>query len=104
MALSVLIMSCGAGRSKAGGNNNDTMTEISGQEVASRVPEFSADSAFLYLKRQVEFGPRVPGSEAHVRTADWLCGELRRHGAEVMEQKAELKAFDGTVLKCRNIF
>ena len=37
MALSVLIMSCGAGRSKAGGNNNDTMTEISGQEVASRV-------------------------------------------------------------------
>ena len=104
MALSVLIMSCGAGRSKAGGNNNDTMTDISGQEAASRVPEFSADSAFLYLKRQVEFGPRVPGSEAHVRTADWLCGELRRHGAEVMEQKAELKAFDGTVLKCRNIF
>ncbi len=36
MALSVLIMSCGAGRSKAGGNNNDTMTEISGQEVAFR--------------------------------------------------------------------
>ena len=49
MALSVLIVSCGAGRSKAGGNNNDTMTDISGQEAASRVPEFSADSAFLYL-------------------------------------------------------
>ena len=26
---------------------------------------FSADSAYSYVKRQVDFGPRVPGSDAH---------------------------------------
>lgn len=102
VALSAVIVSCGAGKSNAGAG--DDTSRVSGNEMSAHIPEFSADSAFLYVKRQVGFGPRVPGTQSHARTADWLCGELRRHGAEVREQKADLKAYDGTVLKCRNIF
>lgn len=102
VALSAVIVSCGAGKSNAG--TGDDTSRVAPNEMSAHIPEFSADSAFLYVKRQVGFGPRVPGTQSHARTADWLCGELRRHGAEVREQKADLKAYDGTVLKCRNIF
>lgn len=64
---------------------------------------FSADSAYRYVERQVEFGPRVPNTEAHRHTGDWLASELRRHGAAVSEQKMSLTAFDGTHLQARNI-
>lgn len=81
-----------------------------GASEASATPEpapevaFDADSAYSYVARQVEFGPRVPNTEAHRLCGDWLASELRRHGAEVTEQRADLKAFDGTVLHARNIF
>ena len=64
---------------------------------------FNSDSAYAYMKRQVEFGPRVPNTEAHRLTGEWLEAELQRHGARTISQKADIKAFDGTVLKSRNI-
>ena len=65
---------------------------------------FNADSAYSYVAHQVEFGPRVPNTEAHRRCGEWLASELRRHGAMVTEQRASLKAFDGTPLNALNIF
>lgn len=87
------------------GSNKGTAVET----VVDNTPEvmdvvFDADSAWNNVNRQVEFGPRVPNSDAHRKCGDWLVAELKRHGAEVTEQKADLKAFDGTVLKARNIF
>lgn len=64
---------------------------------------FNADSAYNYVAAQCAFGARVPNTEAHERCGDYLAGELRRHGATVTEQRAELTAFDGTKLKARNI-
>lgn len=65
---------------------------------------FSADSAFAYVKRQVDFGPRVPGSEAHRACGDWLVATLRAHGADtVIESGRPVTAWDGTVLPVRNI-
>ena len=49
------------------------------------------------------FGPRVPNTEAHRRCGEWLASELRRRGADVTEQRSDLTAFDGTVLKAVNI-
>lgn len=95
------LAACGAGRNRQG----DSVSGESSEEVrAAVVPDFSADSAMNYLRRQVSFGPRVPNTEAHRKAGDWMVSELKRHGAEVHEQTADLTAFDGTVLKCRNIF
>lgn len=79
---------------------------VAAGDVYTEAPivNFDADSAYLYIEKQVSFGPRVPNSESHRLTGDWLNAELKRHGAQVIEQKADLKAFDGTVLKSRNIF
>lgn len=97
------LAACGAGRNR----QNDSVSADASAETAQTavsVPEFSADSAMAFLRRQVEFGPRVPNTEAHRKAGDWMVAELKRRGAEVHEQTADLTAFDGTVLKCRNIF
>lgn len=66
--------------------------------------KFDADSAYGNVARQVAFGPRVPNTEAHRQCGEWLVSELKRHGAKVTEQRAKLKAFDGTELNALNIF
>ncbi len=70
---------------------------------AVQVPDFNADSAFAYVERQVAFGPRVPNTEAHRRTAAYLADELRRHGAQVISQNFQVRAYDGTTLNACNI-
>ncbi|MBD5287661.1 MAG: M28 family peptidase [Bacteroides sp.] len=99
LGASLLLLSCGGKSSAVSTSDNK-----SDEQTAASVSSFSADSAYAYLARQVEFGPRVPNTDAHRLTGDWLVGELKRHGAEVIEQKTDLKAFDGTVLHARNIF
>lgn len=66
-------------------------------------PAFNADSSFYYLKKQVDFGPRVPNTTAHEKCGDWLVSQLQRRGAIVKEQRAIVNAFDGTPLNMRNI-
>jgi Zn-dependent M28 family amino/carboxypeptidase len=73
------------------------------EDKLMNVPHFSADSAYVFTKKQVDFGPRVPNTKAHDKCAVYLASELKRLGAEVIEQKADLTAFDGTVLKSENI-
>lgn len=98
-----LLVSCGGKSAK----NTDEIGKNDTAQVSEGINpnvSFSADSAYAYLKHQVDFGPRVPNTEAHRKAADWLVSELTRHGAAVKEQRADLKAFDGTVLHARNIF
>lgn len=67
------------------------------------VPQFDADSAYRYVKEQVDFGPRVPNTAAHRACGDYLAGQFARFGAQVHNQYADLAAYDGTLLKARNI-
>lgn len=66
-------------------------------------PDFNADSAFHFVKKQVEFGPRVPNTQAHANCADYLTAKLKSYKADVIVQQGEAKAFDGKVLKMKNI-
>jgi Zn-dependent M28 family amino/carboxypeptidase len=67
------------------------------------VPEFNADSAYRYTGVQVAFGPRVPNTPAHVACGNYLVGELKRFGAEVIEQEATLQTYDKQSLRAKNI-
>lgn len=69
------------------------------------IPSFNADSAYNYVKTQVDFGPRVPGSATHKACGDWLVASLKAFGADtVIEQTAWDNAFNGDRLPIRNIF
>ncbi len=64
---------------------------------------FSADSAYHYVQAQVDFGPRVPGTDAHYECAQWLRSELARHGATVSIQQGQLPNYAGEQQAIYNI-
>ncbi|RZK41452.1 MAG: M28 family peptidase [Pedobacter sp.] len=66
-------------------------------------PEFDADSAFSYVKDQVDFGPRIPSTPAHAKCAVYLEKKLKSFGAEVVVQQASVKTFDGKTHQLKNI-
>ena len=49
-------------------------------------PDFNAERAFEDIVRQVEFGPRVPGSEGHRRARLYLVKTLQQYADRVGEQ------------------
>ncbi|HPR87489.1 MAG TPA: M28 family peptidase [bacterium] len=53
---------------------------------AQEPPPFDAARAYAQLKKQCEFGPRVPGSLPHQRCRDWLLATLRSAAGEVTTQ------------------
>jgi len=71
--------------------------------AARQAPAFDEDAAWDLLARQVAFGPRVPGTEAHRRCADWLAGELEAAGARVTRDRFTYRDPAGTVWPLENI-
>ena len=65
--------------------------------------EFNADSAYAFCAAQCNFGPRVMNSEAHEQCAQWIQQQFEQYGYSVQLQKADLKGYDGTILKSTNI-
>ncbi len=66
-------------------------------------PNFNADSAYQYIKDQVNFGPRIPNTAAHDSCAIYLIKKLNSYNLEVKTQKGELEAYNGTKLNFTNI-
>lgn len=81
----------------------NTAQPAASHESTTAVPVFSSDSAFGYIQQQVDFGPRVPNTDAHRRCADYLVSTLEGFGATVINQKVKLTAFNGDKLDAHNI-
>ena len=81
-------------------SHDDTAKTV---EPVAIVPIFDADSAYSFVARQVAFGPRVPGTATHRKCGDYLVEKLCSYGADVVTQDVDLKAYNGDVLKARNI-
>lgn len=87
--------------SAASTNANASSTS---QQSTEKTVAFDVDSAMSYLKAQVDFGPRVPGSDAHSKCGDWLVDKLKSIGADtVIIQKATVKGLHGENIPIRNI-
>ena len=65
--------------------------------------EFNADSAYAFCAAQCSFGPRTMNSEAHDKCGEWIQQKFSQYGYQVELQKADLKGYDGTILKSTNI-
>ncbi|GAA4434355.1 M28 family peptidase [Ravibacter arvi] len=78
-------------------------TRAPADAVQSRTPAFTEDSAYYFVKQQVDFGPRVPNTKAHESCGDYLVRKLRSFGWQAIEQKFRPTTFDGKKLNARNI-
>lgn len=82
--------------------------EQSGQTAAAATPPkphtaFDAQSAMGYVRDQLAFGPRNPGSTGHDREAEWLVTEMRKRADTVVVQDWTHTTKKGEKLKLRNV-
>jgi hypothetical protein len=95
LALALSTASCGgadaADRARGGGAGSATPTGFDGA------------AALGYVRRQVEFGPRIPGTAAHRAAGDWLVAQLRTRADTVIVQEWTHTTADGKRLPMRNI-
>lgn len=81
--------------------------EVSETEEIEKVqpvgPDFNADSAYIYLQEQCDFGPRTMNSTAHDKCEKWIIKKFEQYGCKVTTQKATLNGYDGTPLRSTNI-
>ena len=83
---------------------SDTDANGGGGAQAATPGPFSGEQALAYVKAQLDFGPRVPGSEAHRKTGDWIVQMMKARADTVIEQRWDHTAADGKVLPLRNVF
>lgn len=82
-------------------NNNGTL--IHNEKPLVATPDFNSDTAFYLIQKQVEFGPRVPNSKAHVACGNWLDSTMRRYADKVYLQTGQVEGYDGILLNFKNI-
>ena len=98
--LAAMVISCAS----AGCSGTKASESAPAQEFAE-LGAFSGDSALAFVAAQTEFGPRVPGSEAHTQCVSLLTSTLRRLGATDIEvSDAKATRWDGDEVPVRNIF
>ena len=99
---SLLFVGCGASSGKQQVVKTVEKTPVV-VEPAVVVPIFDADSAYSFIEAQVNFGPRVPSTTSHRQCGDYLISKFEGYGATVVTQDMELRAYNGDLLKARNI-
>ncbi len=67
------------------------------------VPSFNNDSAYIFIEKQVKFGPRVPNTDSHKLCASYLINKLKSYEADVTVQEFVEQAYNGQMLNLKNI-
>lgn len=91
---------CGStGTSTSSAAGDDTTT------TSTRVnrPAFDGDAAYALTSQQCDFGPRVPGTSAHAKCADWLVATLKASCDTVMVQTGTVQTAKSGSLQIKNI-
>ncbi|MEO6884003.1 MAG: M28 family peptidase [Bacteroidia bacterium] len=90
-------------------NNSQNQTSTTSTEKAVTqapqviAPQFNSDSAYTFIKTQVDFGPRIPGTKAHENCADFLIEKLKSYGLKVIVQQATVTTYDSKSFILKNI-
>lgn len=85
------------------GCSDQKPAETSKPERIIKVPPFNSDSAYHFIDKQVQFGPRVPNTQSHKEAGDYLTEKLKGYGAKVKVQDFIAPSFEGKQLQLRNI-
>ena len=98
VSFAVLLSACGGQR-----QNEAKKEEPKKEEAKIVIPDFNADSAFLFVKQQVDFGPRVPNTPAHQKCSQFLYRKMKAYIPDVTIQSGQIRAYNGTLLDFKNI-
>jgi glutaminyl-peptide cyclotransferase len=96
----LLVLSCNDEKPKSSTQPPPEQQQQAYQKVS---PDFNADSAYYFVQKQVNFGPRVTNSPEHKKCGDWMVSEFKKYTDNVIEQKATVTSYAGVKLNIRNI-
>jgi Zn-dependent M28 family amino/carboxypeptidase len=65
---------------------------------------FDGNAAYEYTRQHLEAGPRVPGTPAHEKAAEWIVTEMKKRADSVTVQKWTQTTANGTKLELTNVF
>ncbi len=99
--LFVLLLIASCGDEKTFVQNTTTEPKVDVNKIPT--PDFNTDSAYSFVKAQVDFGPRIPNTPAHAKCAEYLVTKLKSYGLETMIQKGTIQTFDGKQFSLKNI-
>lgn len=103
-AIVVLIFGQSACDSVNNSQTNSIQKNTAVEEVKKvNIPTFNADSAYAYMQKQVDFGPRTPGSKAREACAQWLIQKLSTYVDTVKVQDFKTRGWDGRIYDGKNI-
>jgi Zn-dependent M28 family amino/carboxypeptidase len=84
--LSAALLTAAAIATAACGRADGEANADAAQPAVSSYPRFDGSSAYELVRRQVAFGPRVPGSESHREMAAWVKEFLAERADTVIVQ------------------
>jgi glutaminyl-peptide cyclotransferase len=91
----VLTFACSGDPKRGGGEaGGSTTADVS----------YDGDAALGYVREQLAFGPRVPGTDGHRNTGDWITRMMRARADTVIEQRWTHVTQKGDSLAMRNVF
>lgn len=93
----VLVVFVGCGRDGQKTSQPETPAKV------VNVPAFNADSAYYFVQKQVDFGPRIPNTAPHKKTGDYLIAQLKTYGGIVKVQEFTATTFTNQRISLRNI-
>jgi Zn-dependent M28 family amino/carboxypeptidase len=67
------------------------------------VPRFNADSAYSYIQKQVDFGPRIPGTPEHAACAVWMESKMKEFIPDAFTQNGVATTYDRKKFTIKNI-
>lgn len=86
-----------------GCNSGNSGQSSDGDSAAQIGIAFNEDSAMASIRTQCAFGPRVLGSEAHARCADYIEQAFRAQGLDVSRQNTTFTLYNGEKYEGCNI-
>lgn len=94
--------------SPATAGNTGTTENPGGQQSSTdysqtAIPDFSADSAYAYVEKQLSFGNRIPGSKGWERCAGWLTAQMKRFCDTVIVQDFRAVLWNSDAVPGKNI-
>ena len=96
-----MVTACGHGA--ASSTDNETSTEAVATTTASERQTFDGNGALDLTRQQCNFGPRVPGTQAHAKCADWLISTLKQSCDTVILQTGTVQTATEGKIGIKNI-
>ena len=80
LSISLMLLGCPSGANK---RLDETSSTPSSSALPAKGSDFDGDRAFEHVRKQVEFGPRPPGSPELEKTRGYIIDQLKSYGLKV---------------------